>query len=112
MGETANLQFYPSMYTLVTRVLDTFGHLVFTRIFQKAMEDSETASLSLFLDAENFTYHDVNIESKETCHNWFFKIASIRELLPRMYVCRCSPGLGTLDCTHHCCVCGGRGLAL
>ena len=86
LGETANLQFYPSMYTLVTRVLDTFGHLVFTRIFQKAMEDSETASLSLFLDAENFTYHDVNIESKETCHNWFFKIASIRELLPRIYV--------------------------
>ncbi|KAG8145605.1 hypothetical protein E2320_012110, partial [Naja naja] len=57
LSDTTVIQFYPSKFVLITDILDTF---------------------------DNFTPESVNDIAKETCLNWFFKIASIRELIPRL----------------------------
>ncbi|KAJ4925902.1 hypothetical protein JOQ06_008088, partial [Pogonophryne albipinna] len=78
LSDTSVIQFYPSKFVLITDILDTFGRLVFDRIWTMC---SDPRTLP-----ESFTVDDVNDTAKETCLNWFFKIASIRELLPRLYV--------------------------
>lgn len=60
------MHFYPSKFVLVTDVLDNFGKLVQDRL-------------------ERIT-NNLKEDANETCRNWFYKISSIRELLPRFYI--------------------------
>ncbi|XP_061667033.1 VPS35 endosomal protein-sorting factor-like isoform X2 [Syngnathoides biaculeatus] len=78
LSDTSVIQFYPSKFVLITDILDTFGRLVYDRIWSMCSDPKPLP--------DSFTVDDVNDTAKETCLNWFFKIASIRELLPRLYV--------------------------
>ncbi|KAM9773653.1 VPS35 endosomal protein-sorting factor-like isoform X2 [Syngnathus typhle] len=78
LSDTSVIQFYPSKFVLITDILDTFGQLVYDRIWSMCSDPKPLP--------DSFTASDVNDTAKETCLNWFFKIASIRELLPRLYV--------------------------
>ncbi|KAJ1485032.1 hypothetical protein T484DRAFT_1893213 [Baffinella frigidus] len=82
LGDSSTPQFYPSLFVLVTEVLDSFGRLVFERIKQKGL----TASGKKKVRVQEFEPSDVTDEARETCKNWFYKIASIRELIPRLFM--------------------------
>ncbi|XP_020524770.1 UPF0505 protein isoform X2 [Amborella trichopoda] len=93
LSDTSVKEFYPTLFVLVTNILDTLGSLVWERIKRKAEYD-DNGTLVCCLP-ENFTTKDVRSEAKETCNNWFCKIGSIRELLPRIYL-----ELAILRCWH------------
>ncbi|XP_073648355.1 VPS35 endosomal protein-sorting factor-like isoform X3 [Tursiops truncatus] len=120
LSDTSVIQFYPSKFVLITDILDTFGKLVYERIFSMCVDNHSilpvpsaaerkraylykleqahstfipppsASSSGTSLEDEEMAYHfspeNVNDTAKETCLNWFFKIASIRELIPRFYV--------------------------
>ncbi|XP_071966062.1 VPS35 endosomal protein-sorting factor-like isoform X2 [Antedon mediterranea] len=85
LADTSVIQFYPSKFVLITDILDTFGKLVYDRIRRKSTYQPSGSSIPQMLP-EKFTPDQVPDSAKETCRNWFFKIASIRELIPRLYV--------------------------
>ena len=58
-----------------TDVLSFFGKLVYDRLVAKS------PGLKV-----NFSLNDVSLQAKELCKNWLYKIASIRELVPRFYL--------------------------
>ncbi|XWS11244.1 hypothetical protein CRYUN_Cryun38cG0067500 [Craigia yunnanensis] len=82
--DTSVSNFYPTLFVLATDVLDMLGDMVWERIRQKAeFAEDGTKVCSL---PENFGASDVWFDAKETCYNWFCKVGSIRELLPRIYL--------------------------
>jgi len=85
LSDTKVPQFYPSKFVLITEILDTFGRLVYDRIHRKSTYIPPGTKVAIPLP-EKFTHDQVNEVAKETCRNWFFKIASIRELVPRLFV--------------------------
>ncbi|KAJ8974472.1 hypothetical protein NQ317_016126 [Molorchus minor] len=85
LADTDVLPFYPSKFVLITDILDTFGKLVYDRLRTKADYYKPGAKTPTPLP-EDFTAEMVPESAKETCLNWFYKIASIRELVPRLYV--------------------------
>eukprot|EP00939_MAST-03C_sp_MAST-3C-sp1_P001700 g1700.t1 len=88
LADTRVPHFYPSMFVLVSEVLDAFCELVRQRLTGRHEDFAQKYGLAKKLPA-NFTPDDVATEAKETCRNWFFKIACIRELLPRILIEAC-----------------------
>lgn len=80
---TGSPSLYATRFAVVADVLDTFGGLVFDRIHHRAQDDWSDQGIK---SDGRFRSDDVPLQAKETCRNWFYKTACIRELLPRMYV--------------------------
>lgn len=83
LSDTSVLQLYPTLFVLATEILDILGDMVWERIRRKA-EYTEDGTLVHLPD--NFQATEICAEAKETCYNWFCKVGSIRELLPRIYL--------------------------
>ncbi|KAF8026249.1 hypothetical protein BT93_F2911 [Corymbia citriodora subsp. variegata] len=82
--DTSVRQFYPTLFVLATDVMDMLGDMVWERIKQKA--EFTVDGSKLYSLAENFDAIGVSEDAKETCNNWFCKVGSITELLPRIYL--------------------------
>jgi len=84
LSDTNVGKFYPVLFILVTEVIETMGRLVYDRISRKAEETLETGEARRL--PENFKASDVRLLAKNTCKNWFYKVATIRDMIPRMYM--------------------------
>lgn len=84
LAETEEMSFYPSKFVQITEILDIFGSFVYNRL--KHMAETKTSGGRTVTLPEDFTPQMISESAKETCLNWFHKIASIRELVPRLYV--------------------------
>ena len=66
LGDTAFPQFYPTVFVLVTEMLDNFGELVYARVHAKGAGGKSVA--------DDFTPEQMREEGVETTKNWFYKV--------------------------------------
>lgn len=79
--DTQHPQFYPCMFVLVTDILEKFSDMVYNRLREKAEDTLGVGKLPT-----DFNLDLVPVSARETCRNWFYKVAHIVELLPRLLV--------------------------
>lgn len=76
---------YPSIFMLVSVVMDTFGDFVAKRLQDLAANNSMLVA-ALLKKGQDASADIIPPEAVEICTNWFLKISSIRELLPRICI--------------------------
>uniref|UniRef100_A0A7N0TVY7 Uncharacterized protein n=1 Tax=Kalanchoe fedtschenkoi TaxID=63787 RepID=A0A7N0TVY7_KALFE len=79
--DTSVSYFYPTLFVVATDIMDTLGDMVWERI--KHISEHAEDQIDISNNVEPTTTCN---DAKETCINWFCKIASIQELLPRIYL--------------------------
>ena len=84
LSDTKLGKFYPVLFVLVTEVIETVGRLVYERIRRKAEEEGSNGQVTPL--PENFKASQVRTIARNTCRNWFYKIATIRDVVPRVYM--------------------------
>ncbi|XP_076067854.1 VPS35 endosomal protein-sorting factor-like isoform X2 [Oratosquilla oratoria] len=85
LGDVSPSQFYPTKFVLVADILDNLASLIYTRLREKAhTQQHQNGSVTTF--PEHFKSAMVSEDGQETTRNWLYKVASIRELLPRLYL--------------------------
>ncbi|KAH7827557.1 uncharacterized protein MONOS_5633 [Monocercomonoides exilis] len=68
---------YPRLFAIVCQGLDMFGEKVFERLSVMAFKVPQPGK---------FSPAEVDAKTKETALNWLYKVSSIRELIPRIFV--------------------------
>ena len=72
------IKFYPSKFILVTKILNTFRKLIYKRIKKRQQLLPETGTKVRSAAECAMVQDQLNDQAKETCRNWFYKIALIR----------------------------------
>ncbi|KAK7593072.1 hypothetical protein V9T40_007824 [Parthenolecanium corni] len=81
--DTENPILYPLKYVCLSDILSKFGEQVYERL--KIKEEIFISSLTSPKDPRKPASTKPPGTAQETCLNWFYKIASVRELVPRLY---------------------------